>query len=148
MFVYRHIEIRPFFFYDIGTVRQISCIRRKFVYGLRACVIVYKTDFLITRASLLLIGRLRSPAPYLGGQPAARGAYIGNFGYQQPVTYGYQQGLMYSPYGWATSFNIIFIWCFYSWYCSLFVDSSIMICTCIVGIPSICNMMRSCWLSN
>ncbi|XP_057776477.1 uncharacterized protein LOC130995262 isoform X1 [Salvia miltiorrhiza] len=44
-------------------------------------------------------GRLRSPAPYLGGQPAARGAYVGNFGYQQPVTYGFQQGLMYSPYG-------------------------------------------------
>ncbi|KAL6527197.1 hypothetical protein OROGR_016287 [Orobanche gracilis] len=44
-------------------------------------------------------GRLRSPAPYLGVTPAARGAYPGHFGYQQPVTYGYQQGLMYSPYG-------------------------------------------------
>lgn len=47
----------------------------------------------------MLIGRLRSPAPYPGGQPAARGAYIGNFGYQQPIAYGFQQGLMYSPYG-------------------------------------------------
>ncbi|CAI9775488.1 unnamed protein product [Fraxinus pennsylvanica] len=46
-------------------------------------------------------GRFRSPAPYLGGLQAARGAYIGNFGYQQPVTYGYQQGLVYSPYGYA-----------------------------------------------
>ncbi|KAL6573383.1 hypothetical protein OROHE_001842 [Orobanche hederae] len=46
-------------------------------------------------------GRLRSPAPHLGGTPAARGAYPGSFGYQQPVTYGYQQGLMYSPYGYA-----------------------------------------------
>ncbi|KAL8491568.1 hypothetical protein ACS0TY_023241 [Phlomoides rotata] len=47
-------------------------------------------------------GRLRSPTPYLGGAPAARGAYVGNFGYQQPVTYGFQQGgLMYSPYGYA-----------------------------------------------
>ncbi|GFP87193.1 RNA-binding protein 24-b [Phtheirospermum japonicum] len=47
-------------------------------------------------------GRLRSPAPYLGGGvPAARGAYPGSYGYQQPVTYGYQQGLMYSPYGYA-----------------------------------------------
>lgn len=52
------------------------------------------------RMSSLLIGRLRSPAtPYLGGLPAARGAYVGNYGYQQPVTYGFQQGLMYSPYG-------------------------------------------------
>ncbi|XP_022866436.1 uncharacterized protein LOC111386216, partial [Olea europaea var. sylvestris] len=50
---------------------------------------------------LLLIGRFRSPAPYLGSPQAARGAYIGNFGYQQPVTYGYQQGLVYSPYGYA-----------------------------------------------
>ncbi|XP_022874459.1 RNA-binding protein 38-like [Olea europaea var. sylvestris] len=49
----------------------------------------------------LPFGRFRSPAPYLGGQPAARGTYIGNFGYQQPVTYGYQQGLVYSPYGYA-----------------------------------------------
>ncbi|XP_020548114.1 RNA-binding protein 24-B isoform X1 [Sesamum indicum] len=46
-------------------------------------------------------GRFRSPAPYLGGLPAARGAYIGSFGYQQPVTYGFQQGLLYPPYGYA-----------------------------------------------
>ncbi|GER36657.1 RNA-binding (RRM/RBD/RNP motifs) family protein [Striga asiatica] len=46
-------------------------------------------------------GRLRSPAPYLGGIPAARGAYPGSYGYQQPVTYGFQQGLMYSPYGYT-----------------------------------------------
>ncbi|KAG8377212.1 hypothetical protein BUALT_Bualt08G0004700 [Buddleja alternifolia] len=48
--------------------------------------------------------RIRSPAPYLGGLPTARGAYMGSFGYQQPVTYGFQQGLMYSPYGY-TSYN-------------------------------------------
>ncbi|CAI9115305.1 OLC1v1016171C1 [Oldenlandia corymbosa var. corymbosa] len=47
-------------------------------------------------------GRLRSPTPYLGGLPAARGAYIGSFGYQQPVPYGYQQNLVYSPFGYAT----------------------------------------------
>lgn len=51
---------------------------------------------------LLLIGRLRSPAPYLGGLPAARAPYIGSFGHPQQPSYGYQQGLMYSPYGWAT----------------------------------------------
>ncbi|CAA0834904.1 RNA-binding (RRM/RBD/RNP motifs) family protein [Striga hermonthica] len=44
-------------------------------------------------------GRLRSPTPYLGGVPAARGAYPGSYGFQQPVAYGFQQGLMYSPYG-------------------------------------------------
>ncbi|KAL3505519.1 hypothetical protein ACH5RR_035360 [Cinchona calisaya] len=49
----------------------------------------------------LPFGRLRSPMPYLGGLPAARGTYIGSFSYQQPVSYGYQQGLMYSPYGHA-----------------------------------------------
>ncbi|GER36977.1 RNA-binding (RRM/RBD/RNP motifs) family protein [Striga asiatica] len=41
-------------------------------------------------------GRLRSLAPYLGG---VRGAYPGNYGFQQPIAYGFQQGLMYSPYG-------------------------------------------------
>ncbi|KAJ6399792.1 hypothetical protein OIU77_020362 [Salix suchowensis] len=31
------------------------------------------------------------------------GTYVGSFGYQQPVPYGYQQGLMYHPYGNAKS---------------------------------------------
>ncbi|CAA0830570.1 RNA-binding (RRM/RBD/RNP motifs) family protein [Striga hermonthica] len=44
-------------------------------------------------------GRLRYPTPYLGGVPAARGAYPGSYGFQQPVAYGFQQGMMYSPYG-------------------------------------------------
>ncbi|EPS64804.1 hypothetical protein M569_09976 [Genlisea aurea] len=44
-------------------------------------------------------GRLRSPMPYNIGLPPTRGAYVGGFGYQQqPVTYGFQQGLVY-PYG-------------------------------------------------
>lgn len=47
-------------------------------------------------------GRIRSPTPYAGGVPAARGAYVGNYGYQQPVSYSYQQGFMYPPYGYAT----------------------------------------------
>nr|XP_016439333.1 PREDICTED: RNA-binding protein 38-like isoform X1 [Nicotiana tabacum] len=47
-------------------------------------------------------GRLRPSTPFPAGLPAARGAYVGSFGYQQPVSYGYQQGLMYSPYGYAT----------------------------------------------
>ncbi|XP_075511747.1 uncharacterized protein LOC142547374 [Primulina tabacum] len=46
-------------------------------------------------------GHLRSPSPYPGGLPAARGPYMGNFGYQQPVPYNAQQGLVYSPYGYA-----------------------------------------------
>lgn len=47
-------------------------------------------------------GGIRSPTPYSGGVPAIRGAYIGGFGYQQPVSYNYQQGFMYPPYGYAT----------------------------------------------
>ncbi|CAN4121290.1 unnamed protein product [Withania somnifera] len=47
-------------------------------------------------------GRLRSSTPFPVGLQAARGAYAGTFGYQQPVSYGYQQGLVYSPYGYAT----------------------------------------------
>ncbi|XP_059633860.1 uncharacterized protein LOC132276451 [Cornus florida] len=50
-------------------------------------------------------GRLRSPTPYLGSLPAARGAYIGNFGYQQPVSYNYQQGFMYPPYGYTATYG-------------------------------------------
>ncbi|CAK9178278.1 unnamed protein product [Ilex paraguariensis] len=46
-------------------------------------------------------GRLRSPTPYLGAVPAARGAYIGSFGHQQAASLSYQQGYMYPPYGYA-----------------------------------------------
>uniref|UniRef100_A0A2N9IUC3 RRM domain-containing protein n=1 Tax=Fagus sylvatica TaxID=28930 RepID=A0A2N9IUC3_FAGSY len=46
-------------------------------------------------------GRLRPANPYIGGMQATRGAYIGNYGYQQPVSYSYQQGLMYPPYGYT-----------------------------------------------
>lgn len=48
---------------------------------------------------LLLLGRIGSPRPYIGSVPAGRGAYVGGFGYQQPVSYNYQQGFMYPPYG-------------------------------------------------
>ncbi|XP_059460793.1 uncharacterized protein LOC132189953 [Corylus avellana] len=44
-------------------------------------------------------GRLRPAAPYIGNVQTSRGAYMGSFGYQQPVSYSYQQGLMYPPYG-------------------------------------------------
>ncbi|KAM7518063.1 hypothetical protein LguiB_017025 [Lonicera macranthoides] len=50
----------------------------------------------------LSFGRIRSSAPYSGGVPAARGTYIGGFGYQQPASYSYQQGIMYPPYGYAS----------------------------------------------
>uniref|UniRef100_A0A2P2KPG4 RRM domain-containing protein n=1 Tax=Rhizophora mucronata TaxID=61149 RepID=A0A2P2KPG4_RHIMU len=46
-------------------------------------------------------GRLRPTAPYIASMQAARGAYVGSLGYQQPLSYGYQQGLMYHPYGYA-----------------------------------------------
>ncbi|KAM7257406.1 hypothetical protein ACFE04_008901 [Oxalis oulophora] len=47
-------------------------------------------------------GRLRPASPYVGNGQAPRGAYIGNFAYQQqPVSYNYQQGVVYPPYGYA-----------------------------------------------
>ncbi|KAI4336675.1 hypothetical protein L6164_015171 [Bauhinia variegata] len=48
----------------------------------------------------LSYGRLRPASPYIGS--LHRGAYIGNFGYQQPLPYSYQQGLAYPPYGYTT----------------------------------------------
>ncbi|KAA3467202.1 RNA-binding 24 [Gossypium australe] len=47
-----------------------------------------------------LSGRLRPASPYIGGVP--RGAYVGSIGYQPPLPYNYQQGLMYPSYGYAT----------------------------------------------
>lgn len=47
------------------------------------------------------IGRIRPASPYVGSLQPARGAYVGGFGYQQPVSYSYQQGLVYPPYGWV-----------------------------------------------
>ncbi|XP_021648393.2 uncharacterized protein LOC110641106 isoform X2 [Hevea brasiliensis] len=44
-------------------------------------------------------GRLRPATPYIASVP--RGTYVGNFGYPQPLSYSYQQGLMYHPYGYA-----------------------------------------------
>uniref|UniRef100_A0A7C9AUB4 RRM domain-containing protein n=1 Tax=Opuntia streptacantha TaxID=393608 RepID=A0A7C9AUB4_OPUST len=40
-------------------------------------------------------GRLRSPSPYVGPPRAS----VGGFGYQQPVPYNFQQGYVYSLYG-------------------------------------------------
>lgn len=42
-------------------------------------------------------GRLRSPSPFMGPPRAS----IGGFGYQQPIPYNYQQGYVYSPYGYS-----------------------------------------------
>ncbi|KAL9358386.1 hypothetical protein Peur_046509 [Populus x canadensis] len=47
------------------------------------------------------VGRLRPAPPYIASVQTPRGTYAGSFGYQQPVSYGYQQGLMYHPYGYA-----------------------------------------------
>ncbi|XP_052201376.1 probable RNA-binding protein ARP1, partial [Diospyros lotus] len=49
----------------------------------------------------LPFGRVRSAAPYAGSAPAARGPYVGSVGYQQPVSYSYQQ-FLYPPYGYTT----------------------------------------------
>ncbi|KAJ6708569.1 BOULE-RELATED [Salix koriyanagi] len=51
----------------------------------------------------LSYGRLRPAAPYIASVQTPRGTYAGSFGYQQPVSYGYHQGLMYHPYGNAKS---------------------------------------------
>ncbi|KAF5740984.1 RNA-binding protein 24-B-like [Tripterygium wilfordii] len=50
----------------------------------------------------LQYGRGRPASPYIGSMQAARGAYVGSFGNPQPLSYSYQQGLMYPPYGYAT----------------------------------------------
>ncbi|XAR61505.1 hypothetical protein NMG60_11015947 [Bertholletia excelsa] len=50
----------------------------------------------------LSFGRLRSPTPYVGSVPTGRGTYIGGFSYQQPVSYSYQQGFLYPPFGYTT----------------------------------------------
>ncbi|PON33395.1 Splicing factor-like protein [Parasponia andersonii] len=58
--------------------------------------------------NLASLGRPRPPMPYGRPRPAAqyvgmhsaRGGYVGNFGYQQPLSYSYQ-GLMYPSYGYA-----------------------------------------------
>ncbi|KAJ1427430.1 Winged helix-like DNA-binding domain superfamily [Sesbania bispinosa] len=47
-------------------------------------------------------GRVRPASPFVGSLQPARGAYVGGFGYQQPLSYGYQQGLVYPPYGYTT----------------------------------------------
>ncbi|XP_021902491.1 RNA-binding protein 24-A isoform X1 [Carica papaya] len=52
-----------------------------------------------------LPGRLRPASPYVGSVQAPRGAYVGNFGYQQPLSYGYHQGVMYPPYGYAAGYG-------------------------------------------
>ncbi|KAJ4702342.1 RNA-binding protein like [Melia azedarach] len=48
----------------------------------------------------VLYGRLR-PATLFGGSTQATRPYIGSFGYQQPLPYSYQQGMMYPSYGYA-----------------------------------------------
>ncbi|KAM2307844.1 hypothetical protein TB1_029255 [Malus domestica] len=47
-------------------------------------------------------GRPRPVSPYIGGMQATRGACTGGYGYQQPLSYNYQQGLVYPPCGYAT----------------------------------------------
>ncbi|CAN6560076.1 unnamed protein product [Malus baccata var. baccata] len=47
-------------------------------------------------------GRPRPTSPYIGGIQATRRAYTGGYGYQQPLSYNYQQGLVYPPCGYAT----------------------------------------------
>ncbi|KAK6277538.1 hypothetical protein POUND7_017861 [Theobroma cacao] len=54
-----------------------------------------------------LSGRLRPASPYIGGVQATRGAYVGSFGYQPPLSYSYQQGLMYPSYGCLTDIFLI-----------------------------------------
>ncbi|XP_040370900.1 polyadenylate-binding protein-interacting protein 3 isoform X2 [Rosa chinensis] len=43
--------------------------------------------------------RTAPASPYIGSMQAPRGAYVGAYGYQQPLTYNYPQGMMFPPYG-------------------------------------------------
>ncbi|XXG64369.1 hypothetical protein AAC387_Pa05g2342 [Persea americana] len=47
-------------------------------------------------------GRLRPANPYFGGVQGPRGAFVQSSTYHQPVSYGYQQGFAYPPYGYTT----------------------------------------------
>ncbi|XP_021601719.1 probable RNA-binding protein ARP1 isoform X4 [Manihot esculenta] len=53
--------------------------------------------------NLASLGRPRPPlphgTPYIASLQTPRGTYVGNFGCHQPLSYSYQQGLMYHPYG-------------------------------------------------
>jgi len=57
------------------------------------------TMLLFSDFFLSFIGRVRPASPYVGSLQPARGAYVGGYGYQQPLSYGYQQGMVYPPYG-------------------------------------------------
>ncbi|PNY03848.1 RNA recognition motif-containing protein [Trifolium pratense] len=46
-------------------------------------------------------GRVRPASPYVGSLQPARAAYVGGYGYQQALPYGYQQGMVYPPYGYT-----------------------------------------------
>ncbi|KAE9609476.1 putative RNA recognition motif domain-containing protein [Lupinus albus] len=59
---------------------------------------------------LLPYGRIRPASPYVGSLRPARGAYVGGYGYQQPVSYNYQQGLFYPPYGYTTAYGPEYIY--------------------------------------
>lgn len=48
---------------------------------------------------LIPVGRLRPATLFSGSTQATRGPYIGSFGYQQPLPYNYQQGMVYPSYG-------------------------------------------------
>lgn len=50
----------------------------------------------------LSFGRMQSTVPYPGGVQAARVPSIGGYGYQQPLFYGYRQGLVYPSYPYGT----------------------------------------------
>ncbi|OVA01101.1 RNA recognition motif domain [Macleaya cordata] len=47
-------------------------------------------------------GRLRPVTPYFGSTQGPRGPYVGSPNFQQPVSYSYQQGFAYPPYGYTT----------------------------------------------
>ncbi|CAN8234420.1 unnamed protein product [Cochlearia groenlandica] len=54
-------------------------------------------------------GRLRPASPYIGNVQGPRGSLFGNYPYQQPLPYNYQQGVVY-PYGlvkpfWASAYG-------------------------------------------
>ncbi|XP_022716599.1 probable RNA-binding protein ARP1 isoform X2 [Durio zibethinus] len=59
-------------------------------------------------------GRLRPASPYIEGMQATGGAHVGSFGYQSPLSYSYQQGLMYPSYR-TVKFRLKHFWLL-SWY--------------------------------
>ena len=98
-----------YYFYEFVFQRWLYCkLNNNNIFFVIILNFISESSSHLIFLCVLLIGRLRPVTPYLGSVPATRGSYVGNFGYQQPVSYSYQQGFMYPSYGWVFVFASMF----------------------------------------